>query len=59
MEETNKEPTTAPPPKRRRILRACAACRRRKIKCNGEAPCASCVTHNLSMCGLRVGKLTA
>ncbi|KAH8888995.1 hypothetical protein GQ53DRAFT_723777 [Thozetella sp. PMI_491] len=35
-----------PRPKRRNITRACDDCRRRKIKCDGERPCASCAEFN-------------
>lgn len=36
------------PRKRPRINRACAACRRRKIKCDGSQPCKACTTNELS-----------
>ena len=34
--------------KRRRIPRACDDCRRKKIKCDGKRPCASCADFNSS-----------
>lgn len=34
-----------PAAKRAKVGRACDSCRRRKIKCNGVAPCPSCITY--------------
>lgn len=39
-------------PNKTRISRACESCRSRKIRCDGEAPCAACKTANLP-CRLR------
>ncbi|KAL1306511.1 hypothetical protein AAFC00_005205 [Neodothiora populina] len=41
------EENDALPRKRPRINRACAACRRRKIKCDGSQPCKACTTNEL------------
>lgn len=41
--------TTAPTPKRRRLERvaaACDFCKKRKVKCDGEQPCAYCTRKN-------------
>lgn len=34
---------------RQRVWRACQACRRKKVKCDGEHPCQSC-TRNKAEC---------
>lgn len=36
------EEATGPPKKRAKIVSACAECRRKKTKCNGEQPCRNC-----------------
>ncbi|RCH90496.1 hypothetical protein CU097_008221 [Rhizopus azygosporus] len=36
------EEATEPPKKRAKIVSACAECRRKKTKCNGEQPCRNC-----------------
>src|SRR5690242_7005435 len=32
---------------RKVIAKACDACRRRKVKCNGQQPCSGCISANL------------
>lgn len=36
-----------PPHERQRVWRACEACRKKKVKCNGEEPCQTCVGYKL------------
>lgn len=33
------------PRKKQRIVSACASCRKRKIKCNGQVPCTNCLNY--------------
>ena len=37
--------SAVPTQKRRRVTRACDECRRKKIKCDGKAPCTHCVIY--------------
>lgn len=36
-----------PPQERQRVWRACEACRKKKVKCNGEEPCQTCISYKL------------
>jgi hypothetical protein len=45
-----------PPKRRRKDIRACGACRRSKVKCNGDKPCARCARNQSDCVYLEVAK---